>query len=391
MCMAGISPQRTADIAARRATRRWGANRRELLTLLAAGLVESNLSQDYGPGEGDRDSVGFLQQRPSMGWGGYIPGKRGIRTDTDDFMRALRKTNTRGLSVGEAAQAVQRSAFPDRYQTRLPEARRLLRGAGGRSAPSPGRSGGGGGSTPDRLIPGVEGAQGMPQGSDGITALLEALGSKPQPRSSAGLQAPAFSAQAVMPAGAQIPSGGGGAAPAPGVEELIAAIATEGGDVQNAPGNEGGTIPGKRFGGVPEAGGLPVGGKLRGGRVVVDPNADRAGARTRGSVVKFVQQVSAIAGTPVRIGTGTRHSRLTVSGNVSDHWGGNAADIPASGRRLVRLGQAALIAAGMPEREARKQTGGLYNVNGAQIIFATDEGGNHHDHLHVRPPRRRRG
>jgi hypothetical protein len=385
--MAGTgSSQYTAQVAVRRAQRKWDANRREILSLLTGGLVESNLQQ---LDRGHLDSRGFLQQRPSQGWGSFKPGKKGIREDTDDFMRALRRTNTRGMSVGEAVQAVQRSAYPDRYQKRLPEARQLLGRLGGRSVPSGGRSGGGAGSTPDRLIPGVAGAQGMPQGSDGITALLEALSAKPQPRSSAGLQAPAFSAQAVMPQGAQIPSGGGGPAPAPGVEELIAAIATQGGDVQNAPGNAGGTVPG--FQGVPEAGGLPVGGKLRGGRVVVDPNADRAGARTRGSVVRFAQEVSAIARTPVRIGTGTRHSRLTVSGNVSDHWGGNAADIPASGKRLVRLGQAALIAAGMPEREARRQTGGLYNINGAQIIFATDEGGNHHDHLHVRPPRRRRG
>jgi hypothetical protein len=187
-----------------------------------------------------------------------------------------------------------------------------------------------------------------------------------------------------MPVGALLPASGGGAAPAPEVDALLEGIRTVGGDVQLAPGNAGGMVPGP--GGLPVRG---VGG--RNGRVVVDPNADRAGARTKGYVVDFARQVSAIAGSPLRIGTGTRHSRLTVSGNVSDHWGGDAADIPASGKRLVRLGQAALIAAGMPEKEARKQTGGLYNVGGAQIIFATDEGGNHHDHLHVRPPRRRRG
>jgi hypothetical protein len=74
---------------------------------------------------------------------------------------------------------------------------------------------------------------------------------------------------------------------------------------------------------------------------------------------------------------------MTASGNVSDHWGGDAADIPASGKRLTKLGRAALIAAGMPEREARKAKGGIYNVNGAQIIFNADD---HWDHLHVNPP-----
>jgi hypothetical protein len=385
--MAGTgSSQYTAQVAVRRAQRKWDANRREILSLLTGGLVESNLQQ---LDRGHLDSRGFLQQRPSQGWGSFKPGKKGIREDTDDFMRALRRTDTRGMSVGEATQAVQRSAYPDRYQERLPEARQLLGRLGGRSVPSGGRSGGGAGSTPDRLIPGVAGAQGMPQGSDGITALLEALSAKPQPRSSAGLQAPAFSAQAVMPQGAQIPSGGGGPAPAPGVEELIAAIQTQGGDVQNAPGNAGGTVPG--FQGVPPVGGLPVGGSLRGGRVVVDPNADRAGVRTKPYVIDFVKQVSAVARTPVRIGTGTRHSRLTSSGNVSQHWIGEGADIPATGRRLTRLGQAALIAAGMPEREARKASGGIYNVGGKQIIF--HDGGDHEDHLHVgvQAPRRRRG
>jgi hypothetical protein len=41
-------------------------------------------------------------------------------------------------------------------------------------------------------------------------------------------------------------------------------------------------------------------------------------------------------GEPLTIGTGSRHSRMTTSGNVSDHWGGNAADIPATGRNLIR-------------------------------------------------------
>jgi hypothetical protein len=68
---------------------------------------------------------------------------------------------------------------------------------------------------------------------------------------------------------------------------------------------------------------------------------------------------------------------------VSDHWGGNAADIPASGRNLIRIGRAALIAAGMSPAQARKAKGGIYNVRGGQIIFNTTD---HYDHLHVNPP-----
>ncbi len=371
---------RTAGVATRRATRKWGASRRELLELLTGALVESNVNHAIPPGQGDLDSGGFLQQRPSQGWGPWRPGKAGIREDVDDFMRALRKTGQRG-SVGETTQAVQRSAFPGRYQERLGDARALLAAVGGRGGAGPRGGGGPGGAA----VPGVQGARNVAMGSEGALALIESLAGQQKPQApSSALAAPAHSAQAAMPAGLQLPASGGGAAPAPEVDALLEGIRTAGGDVALAPGNAGGMLP--------PPGGLPVksvGG--REGRVVVDPNADRPGARTKDYVIEASRRVSAIAGKPVRIGTGTRHSRLTVNGNVSDHWDGGAVDVPASGKRLVRLGQAALIDAGMPEAQARQQTGGLFNVGGAQIIFNTDEGGNHHDHLHYKPARRRRG
>jgi hypothetical protein len=128
----------------------------------------------------------------------------------------------------------------------------------------------------------------------------------------------------------------------------------------------------------------PLGGSRgQGGSVKLNPGADRAGVTTSGAVKSFVRAISAIYGHPLTIGTGTNHTRMTVDGNVSDHWGGNAADIPASGPQLIRLGQAALIAAGMAPSKARRQTGGLFNVNGHQIIFNTMQGGNHTNHLHV--------
>jgi hypothetical protein len=73
---------------------------------------------------------------------------------------------------------------------------------------------------------------------------------------------------------------------------------------------------------------------------------------------------------------------------VSDHWDGWGADIPASGAALTRLGQSALIALGMPEAQARKAKGGIYNLKygkrrRVQIIFNTNEGGNHYNHLHI--------
>jgi hypothetical protein len=121
------------------------------------------------------------------------------------------------------------------------------------------------------------------------------------------------------------------------------------------------------------------------GRVVLAPNADRAGVRTHGDVLNFARQVSAISGDRLTIATGSRHRRLTVNGTVSDHWRGEGADIPKTGRGLVRIGQAALIAAGMDPKQARKQTGGGYNVGSWQIIFSTDAlgWGDHTTHLHI--------
>jgi hypothetical protein len=360
--------------------------------------AESSFQTNIGSPAGARDIAQFMPATARTY--GVTLGDNRIRDDIRGQVRMMlplfRRHGVegalRGYNAGEGA--IQRSrSFPETNAY----VQRILRGGNpGRVPALPGGSSGApqaqGGGSITTTIPGVRGAAGMPQGSEGLVELLTALEAKPQPRQSAGLMAPAHSAQPVMPQGAMIPQGGGGPAPkGPDVAELLAAIQTSGGgDVVNAPGNEGGTRT-SSFGGVPVVGAAPVGGRLRGGRVVVDPNADRPGARTHGYVIRAAQRVSAIAGSPVRIGTGTRHSRLTVNGNVSAHWSGAAADIPATGGRLIRLGQAALIDAGMSPGQARKATGGLYNVGGAQVIFNTHEGGDHTTHLHYQPTRRRRG
>lgn len=97
----------------------------------------------------------------------------------------------------------------------------------------------------------------------------------------------------------------------------------------------------------------------------------------------FAQAVANVAGMDITADTGATHSKYTVNGNVSQHWTGDATDIPATGKKLLKLGRAALIAAGMPRKEAMRQKGGLYNVRGKQIIFLTNEGGNHYNHLHI--------
>jgi len=126
------------------------------------------------------------------------------------------------------------------------------------------------------------------------------------------------------------------------------------------------------------------GGGLIPQRAVLARGADRPGVATKQLVLDFVSRIAEVGGQDrLVIGTGTRHSKHTTSGNVSQHWTGNAADIPAGGAELTALGQAALIAAGADPAWARRQEGGLYNIGGFQIIFNSNIGGNHWNHLHV--------
>lgn len=113
--------------------------------------------------------------------------------------------------------------------------------------------------------------------------------------------------------------------------------------------------------------------------------ADRNGVSTQPAVLQFVAGLAEGYGKPLTIGTGTNHNEYTVDGNVSDHWRGMAADIPATGKTLRRLGYLALVRAGMTKQQAlsASRKGGVFNVGGYQIIFATKEGGNHWNHLHI--------
>lgn len=115
------------------------------------------------------------------------------------------------------------------------------------------------------------------------------------------------------------------------------------------------------------------------------PGADRQGVPTHQSVLTFVASIAQRYGQPLTIGTGSNHNRYVVDrpGVQSDHWLGNAADIPMSGAALTRLGRDALIAAGASPSWARRQKGGVFNIGRYQILFNTTVGGNHFNHLHV--------
>ncbi|MEU4402311.1 hypothetical protein [Micromonospora orduensis] len=101
-----------------------GMPERAVVVALATAYQESGLRN---LADGDRDSVGLFQQRPSQGWGTQAQ-IRDPRYAANRFYAALKKV--RGwekMRVTDAAQRVQRSAFPEAYQKWADESEVLSR------------------------------------------------------------------------------------------------------------------------------------------------------------------------------------------------------------------------------------------------------------------------
>ena len=115
---------------------------RAAVLVLAAALQESKLT-NLAPGEGDRDSVGVLQQRPSQDWG-KVPGQPNSTADRERRLNDVAFATTafldklvqlphwRRLSLAEAVQRVQISADGSLYAQHEPEATALARALLGR-------------------------------------------------------------------------------------------------------------------------------------------------------------------------------------------------------------------------------------------------------------------
>jgi hypothetical protein len=101
-----------------------GLPERAAVLVLAAGLQESKL-RNLASGDGDRDSVGVLQQRPSQGWG--TPAElNDVHYATGAFLSALIKVpDWQTLPLAEAVQDVQISADGSAYAPHEPEAQAL--------------------------------------------------------------------------------------------------------------------------------------------------------------------------------------------------------------------------------------------------------------------------
>jgi hypothetical protein len=108
------------------------------------------------------------------------------------------------------------------------------------------------------------------------------------------------------------------------------------------------------------------------------------------------ERIAGLYRKPLIVTSARRPGAITSNGNVSDHASGNALDFGMAANAGTndgplgdRIAAAALIVAGwtQPRAAAWATHGGLIDITVAgiriQVIWKTDEGGNHHDHVHV--------
>ncbi|MFD3836719.1 C40 family peptidase [Streptomyces sp. NPDC058642] len=135
------------------------------IVALATALQESGLRNlTYG----DRDSLGLFQQRPSQGWGTANEILDPVHASTKFYAALEKVSGWQSLSVTQAAQAVQKSGYPEAYAkweplaTALQQAIEPLLSKAGGTSPSPSPSGSGSTGSPPPSTPG-----GCTSGGDG--------------------------------------------------------------------------------------------------------------------------------------------------------------------------------------------------------------------------------
>jgi len=100
--------------------------RRHILAAFATVIVEAGGGATmrnpmcYGPGECDADSVGAFQQRNIPPWNRR--NRRNVREAARSFYEQARTADRPGMPLGDLAQAVQRSRYPDRFAVAVPRA-----------------------------------------------------------------------------------------------------------------------------------------------------------------------------------------------------------------------------------------------------------------------------
>jgi hypothetical protein len=135
---------------------------------------------------------------------------------------------------------------------------------------------------------------------------------------------------------------------------------------------------------------------LAGGQVVVVAGANKPGQPISNMTIEYVAGMADQIDTPIKVTTGTNHSKFTSGGNVSDHFTGHAVDIGMFANGGTddspvgdRIMEACCLMAGDSKKGAKDKArrGGLFTFTHddqrIQCIWKTDEGGNHHNHVHV--------
>lgn len=90
---------------------------------VATAMQESSLNNRP---DGDRDSVGLFQQRPSQGWGTPEQLHDPVYASTKFYQRLLTVNGWEQMPLTKAAQAVQRSAYPNAYAKYEQDAERVV-------------------------------------------------------------------------------------------------------------------------------------------------------------------------------------------------------------------------------------------------------------------------
>ncbi|WP_134662595.1 MULTISPECIES: M23 family metallopeptidase [unclassified Amycolatopsis] len=121
---AGYGPQEMGNAATIVAVgKRMNVPEQGWVVAVAAALTESRLKN---LNDGDRDSVGLFQQRPSQGWGTVAQIMDPAYSSEQFYRHLLALPNWQNMPVTVAAQTVQRSGFPDRYAKFEPAARQIV-------------------------------------------------------------------------------------------------------------------------------------------------------------------------------------------------------------------------------------------------------------------------
>lgn len=109
-----------------------GVSEQGRIIAVATAYQESSLRNRSN---GDRDSVGLFQQRPSQGWGTADQIIDPVYSSGKFYDALLEVPGWQEMTLTEAAQAVQYSAFPDAYAKWEPQATTLVRGLSGTTVP----------------------------------------------------------------------------------------------------------------------------------------------------------------------------------------------------------------------------------------------------------------